>query len=79
MTNTTLNFQTMPEDQGQMVEVSYAVDCDAETLVRRTVDGSNGSVSYDERDLDMDADDDAQNFEPWNGRLPASTGDWRTR
>jgi hypothetical protein len=74
-----LRFHIMPVDQGQMVEVAYAVDCDTETLVRRTRDGSDGSVSYDECDLDMDADDELQNFEPWNGTLPATTGEWRER
>jgi len=34
---------------------------------------------HDECDLYMDADDEAQNFEPWNNCLPATDGEWRTR
>jgi len=71
-------FTILPVDQGQIVEVSYALlpdGCGGGSLVRCTHDRSDGEVSYEVADLDMDADEDDLRFEPWNGILPAH-GEW---
>ncbi|MFA5154784.1 MAG: hypothetical protein WC554_19720 [Clostridia bacterium] len=63
-----LNFSVAPQDQGQIVEVAYALaDDDGEAVVVRTTDqsiptGRPGRVSYEERTLP-----DGEEFEPWNG------------
>ena len=41
-TESLTGFATMPADQGQMIEIAYAVDWESEMLVRRTTDHSDG-------------------------------------
>ena len=41
----TLAFSTLPEDAGQIVEISYAADWESELLYRRTTDRSNGATT----------------------------------
>lgn len=64
-----MGFHTPPENQGQIVESSYATYYDDE-VVRRTVNHSDGSVSYSIATLDDDED-----FEPWNF-IPEIQGEW---
>lgn len=44
-----LNYTVPPRNQGQIVEVSYAITPDE--IVRRTADSSNGSITYETADL----------------------------
>lgn len=41
-----LAYHTPPEDQGQTVEYSYAIDTELECIVERCIDRSDKSVSY---------------------------------
>lgn len=55
-------FVTAPEDQGQIIEVSYALDGEAQMVVRRSVDRSTGRTYYAvARFQDLHGD-----WEPWN-------------
>ena len=71
-----LNFQTMPRDQGQIVEVSYACDAERGLLVRRSHDRSDRSTVYAAAEYDQDLPEHELRFEPWNGILPRTTSDW---
>lgn len=79
MTNTTiaslaaLSYQTMPQDQGQIVTVSYAVDWDRGILACRTYDASDRTTVYDWAEIDSD---NTRDFEPQNGVLPKIDGEW---
>ena len=65
-----LQWHQLPVDAGQIVSRTYAVD---ETyLYCRTHDQSHGEITIDRAELDAD---DATEFEPWNGQLPAC-GEW---
>ena len=69
-----MTYYTMPQDQGQMVQIEYAAD--GEFLYRRVTDRSDNSVVTKRvawEDLDITGE-----FEPWNGRLGArvSDDDW---
>lgn len=44
-----LSYTIPPRNQGQIVEVSYAITPDE--IVRRTADSSNGSITYETADL----------------------------
>lgn len=70
-----LHFMVRPDDAGQIVEVSYAYDTEAQVVVRRVYDQSDRTDSF------ATAEDDRSDFEPWNnqrfGHLdwePAYTG-----
>lgn len=68
-----LEFRSMPQDGGQIVDVSYATD---ETwLYRHSHDRSDGEQYYTCTRIDDRASDDAIRFEPQNGLLPTTTGD----
>ena len=67
-----LEWITPPECQGQIVEVSYASDCEA-YLWRRVHDRADQSTRYARVDLD-DLDD--ADLQPWN-REP-SVSDWES-
>ena len=41
----TLEFSVLPEDAGQIVEISYAADWENELLYRRTTDRANGTTT----------------------------------
>ena len=41
----TLAFSTLPEDAGQIVEISYAADWENELLYRRTTDRADGATT----------------------------------
>ena len=68
-----LDFHTMPEDQGQIVHVSYAVSWEWGVLVCHTLDQSDREESYSWATIDPDGDSD---FEPQNGVLPDTDGNW---
>ena len=70
-----LHFHIRPDDAGQIVEVSYAYDSEAQVVVRRVYDQSDRSDSY------ATAEDERETFEPWNNQRyhqldwePAYTG-----
>lgn len=54
------------ENQGQIVEVAYGLDPDAELIVRRTTDRSDGSVKYQAFEFPSRE----WEWDPWN-RAPA--------
>jgi len=55
-----LTFLVRPSDGGQIVEVSYAYDPEAQVVVRRTYDQSDRSESF------ATAEDDRETFEPFD-------------
>jgi hypothetical protein len=59
-----LNFITPPENQGQIVDSSFAIDAEREEIVNRTFDGSDGSESYAVTPIT----NLVGKFEPWNHR-----------
>ena len=59
----TTKFVTPPENQGQIVIVSYALDADAEVIIKRTHDASNNSIRFDAYSY---PDDDSGEWTPWN-------------
>lgn len=67
---TNMTWHTRPVDQGQIVEVSYAVDWENEALYRRIYDQSDRS------EVVQVAHITGGEFEPWNGLLPEH-GPWR--
>lgn len=50
-----MRWYMRPEDQGQMIEVSYAYD-GAGNAYRRTHDRSDGSISYEVGELDWECE-----------------------
>ena len=48
-----MKFYTRQQDQGQIVEVSYGYDCSGNAY-RRTIDRSDGSVTWERGELDWD-------------------------
>lgn len=68
-----LKWHQLPQDSGQIVDVTYADDGDW-LYYRRHDRSDNTSTIYCTR-IDNDADEDQLRFEPWNGLLPATTGD----
>lgn len=64
------NFYTLPEDQGQAVKVSYAIDSDNMVLCQRNE--SNGVVSYYYAEIDLSEEEIL--WEPWNGIIPFHCG-----
>lgn len=68
-----MRMYVMPQDQGQIVTVSYG--CDGEYLYRRTVDAYSTTWAR----VRLDQLDDDEPIEPWNGRLPKVYDDeWET-
>ena len=67
-----LEFRQMPQDGGQIVNVSYATD--DEWLYCSTHDRSDNSRSITCQRLDYDVEEDATGFEPQNGLLPDTRG-----
>ena len=66
-----VDFHVMPQDDGQIVVVSYGILPDGfggGVLVRRSYDRSDHAVSYSHADLLGDGDEE---FTPWNGTLPS--------
>lgn len=63
-----LDFQMMPEDGGQIVEVMYA--CDEDGVWCRTHDRSDRSTSYQFAAYHARATEDQLSFEPQNSKLP---------
>lgn len=60
-----LEWHIAPEDQGQIVVVSYAADPEHSRYLRHTFDASDRSEQYDEA---TGSDyEDLDEFEPWNG------------
>lgn len=66
-----LDYATMPVGQGQIVDVSYAVDGDY--LYCCSHDRSDNTTSYSRAPLDLDGETE---FEPWNNQLPDIDGEW---
>jgi hypothetical protein len=64
-----MTYHTRPSDQGQTVEVSYALT--PYGIICRTFDRSDRSTSYELRE---ETDDEFESFEPWNNDLPPSDG-----
>lgn len=68
-----------PEDQGQIVEVAYAIEGELERILRRTTNRSDASITLAIAHLaDLEGD-----FEPWNGadnlrRLTWHCREWAT-
>lgn len=69
-------FETLPQDKGQTVEVSYATD--GEDVIRRVTDRSEPSAppSYARRAISRRADIEAD-YDPANGHLPRLVGRWQ--
>ncbi len=68
------DFSILPADQGQIVEIAYAVDFQSDLLIRRTIDRSESDATavYAFAEIDCDG---ATTFEPQNGVLP-DVGEW---
>lgn len=66
-----LDYATMPVDQGQIVNVSYAVDGDY--LYRCNHDQSDNTTSYSRASLNLDGETE---FESQNNQLPEIEGGW---
>ena len=67
-----LKFTTAPEDQGQIITVSYAADWENEQIIKHVFDGSDRSEYYETADAcEMDGD-----FEPHNGADNLRALDW---
>ena len=64
-----LHFHVRPDDAGQIVEISYAYDAEAQRVVRRIYDQSDRSDSF------ATAEDDRPTFEPYNNQRYAHL-DW---
>ena len=62
--NPTEKWVTPPENQGQIVTVSYSLDSDAEVILESIYDASDRSQEY--RAYRYPADDDGE-WTPWNG------------
>lgn len=78
-----LSYHQMPQDGGQIVSVTYAVDEDWSYLYCRAEDqselpGSADRVSIQRAEIDDSADPAESEFEPQNGSLPATTGEWES-
>ncbi len=69
---TNLQFRQMPEDGGQIVEISYA--CDETWLYCHVYDRSDMEESYSRIRL---AEKSRYDFEPQNGLLPKTLGKWQ--
>lgn len=62
--NPTEKWTTPPENQGQIVTVSYSLDADAEVILESIYDASDRSQEYRAYAY---PDDDDGTWEPWNG------------
>lgn len=60
----TEKWVTPPENQGQIVTVSYSLDSEAEVILERIHDASDGTTEF--RAYRYPARDDGS-WEPWNG------------
>ena len=72
-----LFYHTLPEDQGQIVTVSYAAD--GERVYRRVHDASDGSVVVWWlwcEDLDFPADYNEYTDEVWTGEYVPADAEW---
>ena len=70
------DFSVLPADQGQIVEIAYAVDFESGLLLRRVIDRSESGDTtpfYAQAEVDMDG---ATAFEPQNGVLPSVVEPW---
>lgn len=63
-----LSFKMCPSDEGQIVEVMYAVDEDG--LWCRIHDRSDRSTTHQFARYPKGASESMLRFEPWNGVLP---------
>ena len=70
-----LDYHSDPRDHGQIAEVSYALDSDRGLLARRSHDRSDGTTIYAAAEIDETLEQEGD-FQPWNGGLPAITGDF---
>jgi hypothetical protein len=61
----TTTFITPPENQGQIVTVSYALAADDELILVRTYDASDRTTSYDAYAYPEECDQDS--YDPANG------------
>lgn len=70
-----LKYHVMPVDQGQIVEVSYALGAwnGVEYLYQRTYDRNDNTTNYYRSPLNLDSEIE---FDPWNNQLPEIDGDW---
>ena len=66
-----LDYEMMPVDGGQIVDISYAVDEDY--LYQLSHDKSDNTTSYSRAPLDPDGETE---FEPQNNQLPDIDGEW---
>lgn len=62
--NPTEKWITPPENQGQIVTVSYSLDADAEVILESIFDASDRSQEYRAYAY---PDGDDGSWEPWNG------------
>jgi hypothetical protein len=62
--NPTEKWTTPPENQGQIVTVSYSLDYGAEVILESIYDASDRSQEYRAYAY---PDDDDGSWEPWNG------------
>ena len=65
-------WHQLPRDAGQTVGVTYAVGWESQTIYRRSVDHSDGSIEVEQAAVA------GGQFEPQNGILPELGGEWRT-
>jgi hypothetical protein len=75
-----LEYHQMPQDGGQIVSVTYAVDDEWSYLYCRSEDqgelpGSVDRVRIERAEIDQTSD---RGFEPWNSTLPKTVGGWET-
>lgn len=60
----TTRWDTPPENQGQILTCSYALDSDAEVILEKIYDASDRTTEY--RAYKYPVDDDGE-WDPWNG------------
>lgn len=71
MTNyRSLNYIVPPRNQGQSVEIAYAITQDE--IVRRSIDRSDGSKAYEA----ADQSEISGSYEPWNRAPSVSADSW---
>ena len=70
-----MQWHTPPENQGQIVEVSYACDR-ADYFYMRSHDRSDRTTQYWRVDRDALTQEQAEAFEPWNREPAIASADW---
>jgi hypothetical protein len=74
-TKQNLEWHQLPDDGGQVVIISYAVDDEYDWLYCRRHDRNDGVIEVARKRIDPGSD---KEFTPWNGDLPDTIGDWES-